>query len=290
MDTFHRRALLQSTAGLAGTGLVASLSTAHAWMEDQSGSAFRQSICRWCYGSIPLNQLAAEAKKIGYASIELLATPEDVKTVQAAGLTCAVFGRVDIAVGWNRPANHPRLTEQAKKHIDIAAEFKLPQTIVMAGNRTIKGETVSDEEGLENCVVGLKPVIAYAEAKKVTVVMEGLNSKHDHKDYMYDKTVWGVNLCKKIGSDRFKLLYDIYHMQIMEGDVVDTLRKYKDYLAHFHTGGVPGRNEIDESQELNYSAIMKALRATGYQGFVGQEFIPKREPFASLSQAYRICS
>jgi hydroxypyruvate isomerase len=282
-----RRRMLQTSAG---AGLAAALETAHARAVELGGPEMRQSICRWCYGRIPLDQLAAEAKRIGYASIELLATPEEVKTVQAAGLTCAVFGRVDIAGGWNRPAHHARLTEQTKKHLDLAAEFNLPNVIVMAGNRTIRGETVADDEGLANCAKGLKEVVGYAEAKKVTIVMEGLNSKRDHKDYMYDKTAWGVELCKRIGSPRFKLLYDIYHMQIMEGDVVDTIRRYKDYLAHFHTGGVPGRNEIDETQELNYGAIMKAIRATGYAGYVGQEFIPKRDPLASLEQAFSICS
>jgi len=157
----------------------------------------------------------------------------------------------------------------------------------MSGNR--KG--MSDEEGLENCTNGLKRVVGYAEKMKVTVCMEGLNSKVNHKDYMYDRTKWGVDLVKKVGSPRFKLLYDIYHMQIMEGDVIATIRAYADYIAHYHTGGVPGRHEIDESQELNYPAIVKAILATGYRGFLGQEFIPaqRRDPLASLGQGFRIC-
>jgi hydroxypyruvate isomerase len=155
----------------------------------------------------------------------------------------------------------------------------------MAGNR----EGMPDEEGLENCVAGLKRVIGFAEQKKVTICMEGLNSKVDHKDYMYDKTPWGVELAKKLGSARFKLLYDIYHMQIMEGDVIRTIRDYKDYIAHYHTGGVPGRHEIDETQELNYPAIVKAILDTGYTGYLGQEFVPAREPLASLAQGFRIC-
>ena len=155
----------------------------------------------------------------------------------------------------------------------------------MSGNR--KG--MADDEGMENCATALKRVMKLAEEKKITILMEGLNSKVDHKDYVYDYTKWGVTLCKKLGSPRFKLLYDIYHMQIMEGDVIRTIKQNKDYIAHFHTGGVPGRNEIDETQELYYPAIVKAILATGYEGYLGQEFIPKREPIASLAQGFRIC-
>jgi hydroxypyruvate isomerase len=155
----------------------------------------------------------------------------------------------------------------------------------MSGNR----RGMSDAEGLENCALGLKRVVGFAEEKKVTICMEGLNSKVNHKDYMYDRTPWGVELVKRVGSPRFKLLYDIYHMQIMEGDVIRTIRAYKDYIGHYHTGGVPGRNEIDETQELNYPAIVKAILATGYKGFLGQEYIPVRSPLDSLAQGFRIC-
>ena len=155
----------------------------------------------------------------------------------------------------------------------------------MSGNR--KG--MADDEGMENCAVGLKRVMKLAEEKKITVLMEGLNSKVNHKDYMYDFTKWGVGLCKKVGSERFKLLYDIYHMQIMEGDVIATIKRDHQYFAHYHTGGVPGRNEIDESQELNYPAIVRAIAATGFDGYVAQEFIPKRDPFTSLADAFALC-
>jgi hydroxypyruvate isomerase len=148
---------------------------------------------------------------------------------------------------------------------------------------------MDDEEGLANCAAGLKRVLGYAEQKKVTICMEGLNSKVDHHDYMYDHTSWGITLCKKVGSPRFKLLYDIYHMQIMEGDVIRTIQNHHEYIAHYHTGGNPGRHEIDDSQELNYAAIVKAIRATGYEGFLGQEFIPVHDPFASLAQAFHLC-
>ena len=243
----------------------------------------KQSVCRWCYGRIDLDKLAAECAKLGYKSVELLSPPEVLK-VKEHGLTCAVLGGADIVNGLNREANHPKILDHLRKGIEFSAANGVPNVICMAGNRTLKGHTVSDEEGLDVCAKGLKEVVGLAEEKKVTLIMEGLNSKKDHKDYMYDKTEWGVKLCKKVGSPRFKLLYDIYHMQIMEGDVIATVKKYKDFIAHYHTGGVPGRNEIDETQELNYPAIVKAIRATGYDGFLGQEFIPKREPFGSLAR------
>src|SRR5262249_2076249 len=162
-----------------------------------------------------------------------------------------------------------RIEQELRTHIEFAAAEKIPNVICMSGNR--KG--MPDEEGLENCADGLKRVMGLAEQKKVTICMEGLNSKVDHKDYMYDVTTWGVKLVKKVGSPRFKLLYDIYHMQIMEGDVIRTIRQNKDYIAHYHTGGVPGRNEIDETQELNYTTIVKTILDTGYEGYLGQEFI-----------------
>ena len=155
----------------------------------------------------------------------------------------------------------------------------------MAGYR----RGLADDEGLATSVVGLKQIVGFAEQKKVTICMEGLNSKVDHKDYMYDYTRWGVNLVKKVCSPRFKLLYDIYHMQIMEGDVIRTIHDYKEYIAHFHTGGVPGRHEIDDTQELHYPAIVKAILDTGFTGYIAQEFIPKRDPFQSLAQGFRIC-
>jgi hydroxypyruvate isomerase len=201
------------------------------------------------------------------------------------GLTCAVLGGADIANGLNRKENHEAILKKLTAGIEFASENGVPNVICMSGNR----RGLADDKGLEVCAEGLKKIVGLAEKKKVTLVMEGLNSKVDHKDYMYDKTTWGVELCKKVGSDRFKLLYDIYHMQIMEGDVIRTIRAFKDYIGHYHTGGNPGRAEIDETQELNYPAIVKAILATGYTGYLGQEFIPKREPLVSLAQAFRLC-
>jgi hydroxypyruvate isomerase len=244
----------------------------------------KQSVCRWCYGKLSLEKLATEAKKIGYQSIELL-SPKEVLEVKKLGLTCALLGGADIARGLNRKEYHEAILKKLTDGIEFAAAEGVPSVICMSGNRN----GLADDKGLEVCAEGLKKILGLAEKKKVTLIMEGLNSKVDHKDYMYDRTTWGVELCKKVGSDRFKLLYDIYHMQIMEGDVIRTLRAAKDYIGHYHTGGNPGRNEIDETQELNYPAIIKAIVATGYTGYLGQEFIPKREPLASLAQAFRLC-
>ncbi len=273
-----------------GTGVVGAMtvSSVQAEVDVAGGQKVKgnvpQSICRWCYGKIPLDQLAAEAVKIGYRSIELL-EPGEFKTVKAHGLTCAILRCRSIPDGLNRKENHERIEEELRRNIAFAADAGIPNVICMSGNR----RGMPDEEGLENCVQGLKRVVGFAEEKKVTICMEGLNSKVDHKDYMYDRTTWGVTLAKRVGSPRFKLLYDIYHMQIMEGDVIRTIRENKEYIGHYHTGGVPGRHEIDETQELNYPAIVKAILETGYTGFLGQEYIPVRAPLASLAQGFRIC-
>jgi hydroxypyruvate isomerase len=190
-----------------------------------------------------------------------------------------------ISDGLNRIENHQKIADYFEHTIPIVAKAGFQNIICFSGNR--RGQ--ADEQGLENCAVGLKKMVGLAEKHKVNLVMELLNSKVNHADYQCDKTHWGVELCKRVGSERFKLLYDIYHMQIMEGDVIRTIRENHQYIAHYHTGGVPGRNEIDESQELHYPAIMKAIVDTGFKGYVAQEFIPKREPLASLRQGVQIC-
>lgn len=271
---------------LSGIGAVSLATSAHLLGDDKPAvkGNIKQSVCRWCFGKTPLDKLAAEAARIGYKSIELLG-PDEYKTIKPLGLTCAMVRCASIADGLNRKENHDKIEAELRTHIEFAAAESIPNVICMSGNR--KG--MADDEGLDNCAAGLKRVMKLAEEKKVTICMEGLNSKVNHKDYMYDKTAWGVALCKKVGSPRFKLLYDIYHMQIMEGDVIATIRASKEYIGHYHTGGVPGRHEIDDTQELNYPAIVKAILDTGYTGFLGQEFIPAREPIASLAQGFRIC-
>jgi hydroxypyruvate isomerase len=274
-----RRSLLAA----AGAGVLAAAGRADE-PEPKAKGRIKQSVCRWCYGSIPLEKLALAAKKMGFQSIELLGIDE-VKVIKPLGLTCAMMRCASIADGLNRKENHDKIEKELREHIEFAAAEGLPNVICMAGNR----RGLADDEGLAVCAQGLKRVLGLAEEKGVTVCMEGLNSKVDHKDYMYDRTPWGVELCEKLGSPRFKLLYDIYHMQIMEDDVIRTVRQYKDYIAHFHTGGNPGRHEIDDTQELNYPAIVRAIIDTGYQGFLGQEFIPARDPLTSLEQGFRIC-
>ncbi len=277
-----RRNALKIAAGMT-------VAAAPAWAADPPKPKGRlaQSVCRWCYGKIPLEALAAEAKKMGYRSIELLG-PKEVLTIKPLGMACAVLhvgGPVNIASGLNRLENHAAIEAALRSGIEFAAAHGVPNVICFSGNR----QGMDDAEGLKNCAIGVKRFIGFAEQNNVTVIMELLNSKVDHKDYMCDRTAWGVSLCRAIGSPRFKLLYDIYHMQIMEGDVIRTIRQNAEHIAHYHTGGVPGRNEIDETQELNYSTICRAIADSGYSGFLGQEFIPKRAPMESLAQAFQIC-
>jgi hydroxypyruvate isomerase len=274
----------------AGVGALVAATQPTAWVRagesSQGGGHIKQSVCRWCYSKIPLEKLAEESKRIGYVSVELL-TPDEYKVVKPLGLTCAVLnGACPIENGFNRKENHARLQQKVTEYIEFAAENKLPNVILFSGNR----REMADEEGMANCAKGLKPLVGLAEKKNVTIIMELLNSKVNHKDYMCDRTPWGVKLAKQIGSPRFKLLYDIYHMQIMEGDVIRTIQENKEYIGHYHTGGNPGRNEIDETQELYYPAIVRAILETGYDGYLGQEFIPKREPIASLEQGFKICN
>lgn len=225
------------------------------------------------------------AKAMGITSIDLLG-PDDWPILAKHDLMCAMAdGPMSIPEGFNKVEHHERLVAAYKERIPQVARAGYPNLICFSGNRG----GLSDEEGLENCVVGLQQIIGDAERHGVTVCMELLNSKVDHTDYQCDYTVWGVELVDRVGSDRFKLLYDIYHMQIMEGDVIRTIRDYHPYFAHYHTGGNPGRNEIDETQELYYPAIMRAIVETGFTGHVAQEFIPTRDPLTSLQEAITIC-
>jgi len=253
----------------------------------RSGVAGRlkQSVSRWCYGRIPLDDLCQAAKSIGYSSVELLSEP-DWATPKKHGLQCAMAnGFGSIPVGFNRPDNHDKLVADAERMIPLVAAAGIPNIVVFSGNRA----GLSDGDGIANCISGLRRVAPTAEKHGVTLCLEMLNSKVDHKDYQADHTAWAVEVVKGVGSPRLKLLYDIYHMQIMEGDVTATIRANSQYIAHYHTGGVPGRAEIDETQELNYRRVMEAIADTGFSGFVGQEFVPKRDPLTSLKQAFQIC-
>jgi len=244
------------------------------------------SVCRWCYSKIEFEDLCKAAKEIGLQSVELTG-PEEWPILKKYGLTSAMpqgAGK-GIVEGFNDLKLHDELVASYEAIFPKVAAAGLDKIICFSGNR----HGMSDEQGLENCAIGLKRLMKSAEKHKVTVTMELLNSKVNHPDYMCDRTNWGVELCKRVGSNNFKLLYDIYHMQIMEGDVIRTIQDNYQYINHYHTGGVPGRNEIDDSQELYYPAIMKAIVATGYKGYLGQEFIPKRDPLTSLREGVVIC-
>lgn len=245
------------------------------------------SVSRWCFDSLNLETLCIEAKKLGITGIDLVG-PEAWPTLKRHGLVSTMCNGAELNLvdGFNDSQFHEKLIQRYTEMIPRVAEAGYKNLICFSGSR--RGKT--DEEGWTNCVIGLQQLIPLAEKHNVTLVMELLNSKIDHKDYQCDRTSWGVELVKRINSNNFKLLYDIYHMQIDEGDVIRTIKNNIHYIAHFHTAGVPGRNEIDGTQELNYPAIMRAIAGTGFKGFVGQEFIPKNpDKLASLQQAITIC-
>ena len=249
------------------------------------------SACRWCYGKIELDELCRAGKEMGLVALDLI-DPKDFPTLTKHGLVCSMvnFPTIDglggISKAWNRVEHHDKLVQAYETRLQEAADAGYERVICFSGNRA----GLDDEKGLENCALGLKRIMATAENLKITVCMELLNSKRSHKDYQCDHTAWGVELVKRIGSERFSLLYDIFHMQIMDGDICDTIKENHQYFGHYHTGGVPGRGEIDESQELFYPRIMKAIVATGFKGYVAQEFVPKRsDALASLRQGVMIC-
>ena len=245
----------------------------------------RQSVCQWCFGRMPLEELAAAAKAMGLESIEILG-PEAFPTLQEHGLFCAMTNSHGIPKGINDPANHEACLEAITAAIDATADAGFPNVITFSGNRN----GMADSVGLDNCVAALKQVVGHAEQKGVTICMELLNSKVNHADYMADNMPWLVELVDRVASDRFKILYDIYHAQVMEGDVIRTIRDYHEHIGHYHTAGNPGRNELDDNQELYYPAIMRAILETGYTGIVGQEFIPKGEDkLAALAHGVSVC-
>lgn len=280
-----RKSALKSLAGFAGTALLPNVAAAMQPMKLKNN--IHHSVCQWCYDDIPLEKLCEAAREIGISSIDLLRADQWAVAAKY-GLTCAMAyaSPIGLTKGFNDLSLHETLLKDYKESIPKAAAAGLKHVICFSGN----ANGLTSQQGLENCARGLEPVLRVAQHYNVTVCMELLNSKVDHKDYQCDHTSWGVALCEKTGSANFKLLYDIYHMQIMEGDVIATIRANKKYIAHYHTGGVPGRHEIDEAQELYYPAIMRAIVETGFTGHVAQEFIPSRgDKIASLRQAIGIC-
>ena len=288
----NRRRFLEAGLATAALGVTPAIGEAGSANAPVSSRApFRQSVCRWCYSRMSVDELSAMARGIGIASVELL-EPEEWAIAHRHGLTCAMGyatvpePRTRLTRGWNRLENHEWLVPAYERGIQAAAAASVPNVICFSGNRG----GLSDQQGLENCARGLRAIMPAAERHGVTICMELLNSRVDHADYQCDRTPWGMALVDRVGSNRFRLLYDIYHMQIMEGDVIRTIRNAREHIAHFHTAGVPGRHEIDDGQELNYGAIMRAIAEMGFTGFVAQEFIPTRDPRTSLEEAFRICS
>ncbi|HEX2860565.1 MAG TPA: TIM barrel protein [Lacunisphaera sp.] len=291
----RRTALKQLGAGTALASTLGMISAPASEPTKARAGRIKQSVCRWCFNKTPLDELCAAAVGMGLESVELL-QPADFATVKKHGLACAMVMNPSVKVGettvggitkaWNRREYHDALVPVYEAHLKATAEAGFPSLICFSGNR----DGMADEQGLENCAAGLKRIVPLAEKLGVNLVMELLNSRVNHKDYMCDRTEWGVELCKRVGSDRFKLLYDIYHMQIMEGDVIATIKRHHPYIAHYHTAGVPGRHELDENQELFYPAIVRAIIDTGYKGYLGQEFIPAgKDPLAALRHGVMVC-
>ena len=244
------------------------------------------SVSRWCFGDIPLESFLIQIKEFGIQAIDLVG-PDDWHLLQKHQIDCSMCNGAELSLteGWNDPQYHDELIERYLEMIPKVAENGYKNLICFSGNR----RDIDDETGLKNCVEGLSKIIPTAEKHGVVIQMELFNQQ-DHPDYMCDSSDWGVALCKAIGSDHFKLLYDIYHMQIQEGNIIDTIRKHHQYFGHYHTAGVPGRAEIDHTQELNYTAIAKAIHETGFDGYLAQEFVPKAEQkMTSLQEAILIC-
>jgi hydroxypyruvate isomerase len=277
VNVMTRRTALRTTAGLAAAAAVPAAPA-------PAAGRLKQSACKWCYPKVPFEDLCRQGAAMGLSGIDLV-QPPDWPTIQKHGLTPAVTtGSATIPNGWNRKENHDKLEAQMKTNIVAAEAAKVPNVITFSGNRA----GMSDDEGKANTIEGLKRVAKFAEEHKTTIILELLNSKVDHKDYMADHTKWGVEVMKAVDSPRVKLLYDIYHMQIMEGDVIRTIRDNIQWIGHFHTGGVPGRHEIDDTQELRWRDIAMAIADLKFEGYVAHEFIPVREPLASLKQAIEI--
>jgi hydroxypyruvate isomerase len=279
-----RRRSFLSAVGAGAAAL--SSETARAGAPVTGAGRLKQGVSRWCFSKWSMDELCANAAKLGIKGIDLI-EPADWPIARKYGLVPSMTtGSGTIPDGWNRTENHARLEQQMRENIARAAEAGVPNVITFSGNR--RGQP--DGEGMENCAAGLKRIKAFAEEKNILVCIELLNSKVNHKDYQCDHTAWGVEVCKCVDSPRVKLLYDIYHMDIMEGDLIRTIRDNFRWLGHFHTGGNPGRNEIDGTQETNYRAVAQAIADLKFDGFFSHEFVPTKDPFQSLQQAVEICT
>jgi hydroxypyruvate isomerase len=286
-SAINRRQLLAGAMGIAAAITGGKLNPLRATEIERivKNGRINQSVSRWCYNKIPLEKFCDICATMGLKGIDLLEINE-LAPVKKAGLVCTMLSSHSLTEGLAQTKNHDECLAKLQKSIDAASEFGFPNVICFSGNRY----RISEEDGIKNTVDGLKKIIGQAEQKNVTLCMEYLNSKVDHRDYMFDNMKFGVEVCKQVGSDRLKILYDIYHAQIMEGNIINTIHTYKQYIGHYHTAGVPGRRDIDETQELNYPAIMKAIVKTGFTGYVAHEFVPKvADPLKSLAKAVEIC-
>ncbi len=283
-DKLSRRKLMRKASILAAGALASPklVSAAGADIKCRvKNGRINQSVSKWCFRKLSVDQLSAAGAKMGLKGIDLLG-PKDFPTLKKHGLVCTMSsGGGDL----NNKEKHDQAVKRIHEAIEANAEYGFPNVIAMAGNRN----GIPDDVGIDNAVAGLKRVAGLAEKKKVTVCIEYLNSKVNHPGYMFDNMAWGVEVCTRVGSPNVKILYDIYHAQIMEGDIIRTIQTHKDLIGHYHTGGNPGRNEIDETQELYYPAIMRAIVDSGFTAYVAHEFIPKRDPLTSLAQAIEIC-
>jgi len=286
----NRRNVIKTMA--LGTGALAIPSISHENSnidESTLKGNINHSVCQWCYGTIPIETLAKEASKLGLIGIDLIGPQHwDILKKYNLDSTMCNGAELNLVDGFNDTKFHDKLIPRYFEHIDLVANAGYKNLICFSGNR----RGMDDELGLKNSVKGLKAILSHAEKRGVILHMELLNSKVDHNNYMCDNSNWGVALCKELDSDNFKLLYDIYHMQIMEGDVIHTIQENHQYYGHYHTAGVPGRNEINETQELYYPAIMEAILKTGFKGVVAQEFIPQNKTnngFDSLADSIRRC-
>ncbi|MGH7547544.1 MAG: hydroxypyruvate isomerase family protein [Gemmatimonadales bacterium] len=284
----RREAIVASTGAVAGLVLSRSVAFPDRPAAGPPGR-LKQSVCRWPFQQIPLATFCRAAAAMGLAAVDLLGS-EDWERLHDYGLVCSMgypaIRRDFIAVGFNDRANHPMLLRELEAAIPLAARHGVPNLIAMFGNRQGK----SDAEAIDTCAAGLNRIKALAEDQRVTICLELLNSKVDHPDYQGDRTAFGVTVARAVGSPRVKLLYDVYHMQIMEGDIIRTIRNNQAHIAHFHTAGVPGRHELDGTQELDYRAIARAIAEGGFQGYVAHEFVPTRDPLRSLREAVDTCT
>lgn len=288
MPSSRRTALKQLASGVAGLGFASLLpkSLAAQTAPDLNGN-IRHSVARWPFGDLSLEELCSGAKALGVESVEIL-HPEDFDVLAEHDLSCAMVHTPwgGTSRGFNHVENHEELIPAYRERIPQVAEAGFPNIVAFTGNR----EGISEEEGLRNCVAGIQEIIGVAEEHDVTICIEYLNSKLNHPDYQFDNMAFGVELVERVGSDHFKILYDIYHAQVDEGDIIQTIRDHSDKIGHYHTAGVPGRNELNESQELYYPAIMEAIVETDYEGWVGHEFVPTRDDvLESLREAVEVC-